>query len=255
MNSPFYLTIHHLVANAALGYCRIAPVFYLLPFLNGGNVPGVVRTPVIAMVALAITPYHQTDFTRVVISDILLVVFRETTTGLLLGCLLACPVWIFGAIGSFIDNQRGATLSSTLDPSTGVDSSELSKFFSLVACVIYLSCGGMVKLLEVLHRSYVLSDPYSGTLPDLTQMLGFLNYLVGQSLVLSAPVIVVMLGAEVLLGILSRFAAQLNAFSVSLTIKSALAFFILLLFFYPVLTEKVLALSFMAEELTRYFRG
>ncbi|MFP1462361.1 hypothetical protein ACLB1E_12340 [Escherichia coli] len=38
-----------------------------------------------------------------------------------MACLLASPFWIFLAIGSFIDNQRGATLSSTLDPATGVD--------------------------------------------------------------------------------------------------------------------------------------
>ncbi|HDD9144882.1 TPA: flagellar biosynthetic protein FliR [Escherichia coli] len=52
---------------------------------------------------------------------------REIIIGLFIACLLSSPFWIFLAIGSFIDNQRGATLSSTLDPATGVDTSEFSK--------------------------------------------------------------------------------------------------------------------------------
>lgn len=254
MSVEFTLVIHHLMASAALGYCRIAPVFYCLPFLNGGNIPAVVRMPVIMMVALALTPYHAVDFSRVVMVDVLGLVFREVVIGILLGCLLAGPIWIFTAVGSFIDNQRGATLSSTLDPATGVDTSELAKFMNLMACVVYLSCGGMVRVLEVLKRSYQLWDPYASAFPDLRLIWGFLDFVVGQCVILSGPAIAVMLGAEVFLGILSRYAAQLNAFSVSLTVKSGLAFFILLIYFYPVLTEKMLSLSFQDTNLNVYRR-
>ncbi|XBY08057.1 flagellar biosynthetic protein FliR [Escherichia coli] len=49
--------------------------------------------------------------------------------------LISIPIFgFFLAIGSFIDNQRGATLSSTLDPATGVDTSELARLFNLFLC-------------------------------------------------------------------------------------------------------------------------
>ncbi|EFE6908036.1 type III secretion system protein [Escherichia albertii] len=73
------------------------------------------------------------------------------------------------------------------------------------------------------------------------------------TIVYASPVIAVMLGGEAVLGLLSRYASQLNAFAISLTIKSALAFFILIVYFGPILAERVMPLSFYPEQLQRYF--
>ncbi|ENG90615.1 bacterial export s, 1 family protein, partial [Escherichia coli 178850] len=51
--------------------------------------------------------------------------------------------------------------------------------------------------------------------------------------------IAVMLGGEAVLGLLARYASQLNAFAISLTVKSALAFLILIIYFGPILAERV----------------
>jgi type III secretion protein SpaR/YscT/HrcT len=81
---------------------------------------------------------------------------REIIIGLFIACLLSSPFWIFLAIGSFIDNQRGATLSSTLDPATGVDTSELARLFNLFSAAVYLTNGGLNFILETLWQSYNL---------------------------------------------------------------------------------------------------
>ncbi|PNM27314.1 SpaR/YscT/HrcT type III secretion system export apparatus protein [Yersinia enterocolitica] len=253
MENELFYFIHNIVASASLGYCRIAPIFFLVPFLSGGNIPGVVRMPVIALVAIGLSPFYSMDFSLVATHQLLFIVSREVLIGVLLGCLLASPFWIFHIIGSFIDNQRGATLSSTLDPATGVDTSELAKFFSLFAAVVYLSNGGMKLMLEAVYRSYQLCEPFSDISPKLYQMTGFLSFMMTQGIILASPVIAVMLGAEVLLGLLSRFASQLNAFSISLTIKSGLAFLILLIYFSPVLSEKVMSFTIPINLLQSYF--
>ncbi|MFQ6283739.1 type III secretion system export apparatus subunit SctT [Yersinia enterocolitica] len=252
-NELFYI-IHNIVASAALGYCRIAPIFFLVPFLSSGNIPGVVRMPIIILVAAGLSPFYSVDFSLIPHVKLLFIISREILIGVLLGYLLACPFWIFQVIGNFIDNQRGATLSSTLDPATGVDSSELAKFFSLFAAVVYLNNGGMKLLLEAIYRSYELCEPFGAMKLNLYQMATFLNFMMMQGIILSSPVIAVMLGAEVLLGLLSRFASQLNAFSISLTIKSGLAFLILLIYFSPVLAEKIMSFSVPINLLSDYFR-
>ncbi|HDL6964071.1 TPA: SpaR/YscT/HrcT type III secretion system export apparatus protein [Yersinia enterocolitica] len=253
MENELFYFIHNIVASASLGYCRIAPIFFLVPFLNSGNIPAVIRMPIIAFVAIGISPFYSVDFSLISTHELLFIVAREVLVGVLLGCLLASPFWIFHVIGSFIDNQRGATLSSTLDPSTGVDTSELAKFFSLFAAVVYLNNGGMKLMLEVIHRSYELCEPFSDIKPNFFHMTDFLNFIMMQGIILSTPVIAVMLGAEVILGLLSRFASQLNAFSIALTIKSGLAFLMLLIYFTPVLAEKVMSLTVPVSLLKNYF--
>ncbi|EIP3611402.1 flagellar biosynthetic protein FliR [Escherichia coli] len=64
--------------------------------------------------------------------------------------------------------------------------------------------------------------------------------------------IAVMLGGEAVLGLLARYASQLNAFAISLTVKSALAFLILIIYFGPILAERVMPLSFFLEQLQLY---
>ncbi|MFQ3515157.1 type III secretion system protein [Escherichia coli] len=50
----------------------------------------------------------------------------------------------------------------------------------------------------------------------------------------------------------NKAASQLNAFAISLTVKSALAFLILIIYFGPILAERVMPLSFFPEQLQLY---
>lgn len=52
-----------------------------------------------------------------------------------------------------------------------------------------------------------------------------------KGVILAAPIIVTLFITEVALGLYSRFCPQLNAFSLSLAIKSIIAFIVFLLYF------------------------
>ncbi|PAZ54320.1 EscT/YscT/HrcT family type III secretion system export apparatus protein, partial [Escherichia coli] len=70
-----------------------------------------------------------------------------------------------------------------------------------------------------------------------------LNYLVKQTILISSPVVGVLLCVEVFLGLLSRFASQLNAFSVLLSVKTFAAICIILLYFTTVSPELIMSLK------------
>lgn len=254
MYGELYTVIHNTFASAALGYCRIAPVFFLMPFLGSGNIPNVIRHPVIMIVAWALAPHYQIDFVALPALRLVMLITVEVSVGLLLAVLLVFPFWVFHAIGNFIDNQRGATLSSTLDPATGVDASELARLFNLFAAAVYLSNGGMLLMLEAIHQSYRLYDAMGGGSVDFYQIVTYLNTMMTRGIVYASPVIAVMLGTEVILGLLSRYASQLNAFSISLTVKSGAAFLMLLIYFTPVLAEKVMEMVYTSVQLSLFFR-
>lgn len=253
MNGELYTLIHNMFASAVLGYCRIAPVFFLMPFLSSGNISNVIRHPLIMIVAWALSPHYQIDFLTFPALRLVMIIAGEITIGVLLAILLVFPFWVFHAIGNFIDNQRGATLSSTLDPATGVDTSELARLFNLFAAAVYLSNGGMLLMLEVIHQSYQLYDAMGEGAINFNQVTTYLNMMMTRGIIYASPVIAVMLGTEVVLGLLSRYASQLNAFSISLTVKSGAAFLMMLIYFTPVLAEKVMEISFKTEQLSLFF--
>jgi type III secretion protein T len=66
-------------------------------------------------------------------------------------------------------------------------------------------------------------------------------------LAISAPVVATLLLSEALLGLLARFAPQMNAFSVSLTVKSAVALLVLLLYFGSYLPDEVSRMGAKAQ--------
>ena len=236
MGEAILYQLHSLLAATALGFCRLAPTFYLLPFFASGNIPTVVRHPIIIVVSCALVQHYHYELSTLNEIDIALLAAREIIIGLFIACLLASPFWIFLAIGSFIDNQRGATLSSTLDPATGVDTSELARLFNLFSAAVYLTNGGLNFILETL----------------LEPLFSYINNIMTHTIVYASPVIAVMLGGEAVLGLLARYASQLNAFAISLTVKSALAFLILIIYFGPILAERVMPLSFFPEQLQLY---
>ncbi|EOK5645040.1 EscT/YscT/HrcT family type III secretion system export apparatus protein, partial [Escherichia coli] len=51
MGEAILYQLHSLLAATALGFCRLAPTFYLLPFFASGNIPTVVCHPIIIVVS------------------------------------------------------------------------------------------------------------------------------------------------------------------------------------------------------------
>ncbi|KVP02866.1 EscT/YscT/HrcT family type III secretion system export apparatus protein [Burkholderia ubonensis] len=250
-----FFEIHGWIAVASLGFARVAPVFFILPFLNSNVLNGVVRTSVTMVVAVGLWPHPVDALPSFQTLPFLLMIAREVGVGVLLACLLVWPFWVFHALGSVIDNQRGATLSSSIDPANGVDTSELANLFNLFAATVYLQGGGMTLMLDVMSRSYQLCDPLGACAPTLLPLLGLTNQIIAKALVLASPVVAALLLSEVVLGLLSRFAPQMNAFSVSLTVKSAIALLIMLIYFSPVIPDRVAQLAFPASALPAWLQG
>lgn len=247
MNTAFSLfsDVHAWVMSGIISSLRLFPAFMMLPFLNQNTVTALVKFPLVFVLGLALWPHRETDLLALEIQPFVMMAVKELLIGLIMAVFLCFPFWVMHAVGSYIDNQRGATLSSSLSPQTGIDSSELANFFNMVSAMIILESGGLLKLLDVLQRSYVLWPPQSDTLPAVAEITTYLSAMISAAVRLSAPVITIFLVAELLLGLLSRYTPQLNAFSMALTVKSLVGFGVLLLYFSPVIPQEVMRLEFL----------
>lgn len=254
MTVSLFFDLYALLAAAALGFARLAPIFFMLPFLNSGVLTGVPRQAVIILVALGFWAAVGEPLPRLDGLAFFGLLMREAGIGALLGLLLCWPFWVLHAMGNLIDNQRGAMLSSTVDPANGVDTSELANFLQLFAAAVYLEGGGMLLMLETVGHSYRICAPVSCEV-QLQPILSLLDALVSKTLVISAPVVATLLISEALLGLLSRYAPQMNAFSVSLTIKSLVALVVLMLYFGAHLPDEVLRMATKSQTLEHYLDG
>lgn len=219
--------------SIVITFFRVLPVFLFVPVFSSASISnGYVRSAFIFVFCFPLTQilHIDDDINR----NILEVFFYEFLIGLFLAIPAALPFWIANAIGEIIDNQRGATISNTIDPSVGVESSPLSSFFLFVTNVLFLISPGVLFLIKSVYDSYkifpyaVQYDFYSLDFDTIYSLMD-LSLLAGIIFVL--PILATMFLTEVFLGILSRFSPQMNTFSLSLTVKSFIGIGTLFLYF------------------------
>ncbi|QBF27717.1 SpaR/YscT/HrcT type III secretion system export apparatus protein [Pseudomonas tructae] len=254
MGALLFFELYNLFALALLGVARLAPLFFMLPFLNSGVLTGAPRQAVMVLLALALTPLIGEQLPALDSLAFFALMLREAGVGIVLGCLLCWPFWVLHAMGNLLDNQRGAMISNVIDPANGVDNSELASFLQLFAAVIYLQGGGLLLMLEAIELSYRLCDPGRTCAFSLQAIARFLDAVLARTLALSAPVVAALLISEALLGLLSRYAQQMNAFSVSLTVKTVVALVVLLLYFGNHLPDEILRMTGATASLAHYIQ-
>ncbi|WP_350262613.1 type III secretion system export apparatus subunit SctT (plasmid) [Pantoea sp. BJ2] len=233
---------HYWIYGVVLSSARLFPAFLLFPFFSNSVVTDFSKYPIVFIVGAVLWPYSGEFIGSIEPILYIGLLVKELITGLIIAMFICLPIWVMHAAGSYIDNQRGATLSSSLSPLSGVDSSELANLFNIFAAALILESGGLVIWLDMVTRSYVFWPPDVLTIPSLEEITGYITIMMLQAIRLSAPVITMFLVAEVLLGLLARYTPQLNAFALAMTVKSMIGFGILTLYFSPYLPAEIIKL-------------
>jgi type III secretion protein SpaR/YscT/HrcT len=232
-STPF----EHTMIVLMIALARIGPAFLFLPFLSDKTLGrGVLRGTLLAMVAIGLLPLPALSELNTQEISFASTLMKEAIIGLLLGLSFGAPWFAVQTCGELIDNQRGATMANAIDPATGIEASPVASFLAFLWTAIFLSSGGMQKLLGLLAASYERLSITGGLNADMASAIA-VGKLLSASLLagigVAAPTVIAMLLTELLLGVLSRFAPQLNAFSVALTVKSIIACLILLMYVNP----------------------
>lgn len=216
---------------------RILAMFMVLPLFNTQLIPGIVRFAIagtLGLMAMPVITGQMAVLDTTSPAFWMLVIVKEVFVGFVLGFLVAIPFWIFESVGFLIDNQRGASISATLNPLTGNDSSPMGILFNQAFIVFFLVSGGFSLMLGMLYDSFQLWS-VTGWMPEFRAesapiFLDQLNRLVRMCMLLAAPAVVAMFMAELGLALVSRFVPQLQVFFVAMPVKSGLAVLILVLY-------------------------
>ena len=231
-----YIEFHRWILAAVLAMARFGGAFSVCPALTESMIPGVARRAAILGFSFIAIPFIKAGMPpgEPVWWMFALAAAREAFLGFMLGFFAAVPFWIAENVGNLIDNQRGATMGEVFSPLSGAQVSTTGIFFSQIVSTLFFVGGAVFLLLGALYKSYaiwpVFADFPSPASDAPLQTLATVDSMIRSTVVISAPVIIIMFLATLGLGLVNRTAPQLNVFFLSMPIKSALGVAMLVIY-------------------------
>ncbi|EKN5094976.1 type III secretion system export apparatus subunit SctT [Yersinia enterocolitica] len=221
----------------ALGLAMMRPygMLLILPLFTARSLgSSLLRNSLVFAIALPVTPMFFT--TSLLYHDSLIgwfwVLCIELMVGVMIGFVAALPFWAIDMAGFLIDTLRGATMSTLFNPSMGMESSIFGVLFTQILTVLFLISGGFNLVLTALYSSYEVLPAGNGIQPT-SAILHFLQsewqLMYELCLSFALPAMLVMVLADLSLGLINRSSQQLNVFFLAMPIKSALALLLLLI--------------------------
>ncbi|MBQ3059909.1 MAG: type III secretion system export apparatus subunit SctT [Desulfovibrio sp.] len=228
-----------------LGMPRLFAIVTVAPFLGAAVVTGQVRFVLVLALYLPLHPVVTAGLEpELTLSPALtlsaggrlaLLLCKEALLGLLLGFLAGIVFWAVQSAGFFMDNQRGATMAESADILSGDQSSPLGQLLFQSLTYLLYATGAFVTFVTVVYMSYEIW-PVMRPLPSVHLTLplffaGKVGWLMAHMLLLAGPIAVACLLTDISLGLVNRFASQLNVYVLAMPIKCALAAFLLCSYF------------------------
>jgi type III secretion protein T len=226
-----------LLRGLSLATPRIAAAFLVLPILSRDDAPPLVRNAIFVALAMAALPYAgvaaqhsaQSAGTTAPFAGLLL---KEVFIGVLIGFAFAGSLWAVAMAGDIIDNKAGASMATVVDPLAGHQTTLSGALLGRLASTVFIAMGGLTLFMDLLVGSYKLW-PIHSLLPSLEpRALAYFARSFGAmmtlALMLAMPAVVLMSLVDLGLGIVNRYAPQLNVLPIAMAVKGWLASLILL---------------------------
>lgn len=215
---------------------RILVAFNVIPIFSQPIFPAMVRNGVMVILSLSLLPLTREQLVgiKLDIPMFALLIFKESVIGLLLGYSMSIPFWAARGAGLVMDMQRGSMSGMFFSPTIGNMVSPLGNLLAQLAITLAFTSGGFMLLLQTLMFSYQVW-PLDRMFPDLnpqtaTYFVKQLDVLMYTTLLIAGPFIGVMFIIDIGTGLVGRYLPQLNVFILSMPIKSALVFLMLIVY-------------------------
>ena len=231
-----YVEFHRYILAAVLAMARIGGAFAVCPALSESMIPGVARRAAVLGMAILAVPAVMGGMPPGEPNWWLfsLVAAKEAVIGFLIGFFAAVPFWVAENVGNLIDNQRGATMGEVYSPLSGAQVSSTGIFFTQIISTLFFVGGAVFILLGALYRSYAIWPVFTeGVRFDAATplvILGSADAMLETTVIIAAPIVILMFLATVGLGLVNRIAPQLNVFFLSMPVKSALGVAMLVIY-------------------------
>lgn len=203
---------------------RVGCLLMTLPVLGTASVPIHVRAFLAVAISLVITPlYWGLPIPPPEnLLDLTVLLAREAVLGLALG--LAVMILLSGMqlAGQLISQTSGMSLADVANPTFDTSVPLLSHILEMLAVAIFFLVGGHRQVIDALLGSFAWMPPGQSRLPE--ELVAALSDVAARSFEIgiraSAPVMVALLLATLIVALVSRTLPQLNSVAVGLNFNS-----------------------------------
>jgi len=215
-----------------LSTMRVAVAFLLVPLFTQDLIPALIRNAL--FLALGLLGLLVQDAQPLQLSGLQWSILygREALLGAALGFLFAGLMWSFEMAGQLIDTKVGSSQAQVLDPLSGHQTSLTGAFLARLASWVFMASGGFMLFAATLLDSFAMW-PIHGTWHLLPAGAAAFEMEFGRmlrlALMVAAPSLVLLYLVDGVLGLINRYAQQLNVFSLSMSIKAVVGHLVLLL--------------------------
>lgn len=221
---------HNVWTGALLVFVRCMAFVTMAPPTSHKSIPVMVKIAYAISLTLMILPTLKEPEYYPKNHEFIYQIVLNIFVGLFIGWLSMFVMEIVKIAGEIINSQMSLQSASLFDPGSQTQTTIIGKFFDLLVFVVFLSCSGVEKVILGLSKSFN-TFPILITSFDIN-MLKVLNatyqvVLIG--FLISSPIVMTLLAIDLILGIMSRAAPQINAFQISFGIKPSVGVILLLL--------------------------
>ena len=215
-----YLVAGILIFSRLIGFARWAPI------LNRKEIPSMVKLCLVFMLTITITMISK----PVVIlgnDSLLLLIVLNFVVGGLLGYVAQVILIAIEAGADMINMQMGLSSAMVLDPTTSSQVSILGKAFSLFALCLFIHIGGFYWMMNAFMRSFEIFPILATSIPlekivNMDYIVKITSNVLYMGLQIASPVLLATLGQDIILGVISKTAPQVNVFQLSFLFKPVL---------------------------------
>ena len=217
-------TINTYIMAGALVFARLIGFFRFCPIFNRKDFPALVKVPFALIVAISMVPLLSPEKVMAECDSFLLSIVLNVAVGAMIGYMAQLITIAIDCGAEMINMQMGLSSATALDPTTSAQVSILTKIISLMGILIFINLGGVYWLFKALLRSFEVFPMYASHVP-LAQLVK-MDLLIKMSsntlymgLQIASPILLATLGQDIILGVISRTAPQVNVFQLSFLFK------------------------------------
>ena len=202
-------------------FIRTLALFSALPVLGTRNVPARVRVALCAFIVLAaqatLPPMPQVPLDSALA---VLLVVQQVLIGVTLGFAVRVVFTAIEFAGEIIGLQMGLNFAAFFDPLSASIATTSSRFFGTTIAWLFIVINGHLLIVMALVQSFasfpVGPEPFAFLRSTQPQTWGTEIFQVG--LTIALPLVAMLLLVNLVLGVISRVASQLNVFSIGFPI-------------------------------------
>jgi flagellar biosynthetic protein FliR len=210
---------------------RVAGMMRFAPGLNRSEVPNMIRLSFAVLFTIFLLPILKPEMPPNNASLIYHMILNYTF-GALIGYIGYCVLITVEAGGDMINTQMGMSSATVLDPTSSSQVSLMGKLLGLLGLIIFINMGGIYWVLNAFMRSFEIFPIYATSIPldkvlNMDYLIKITSNILYIGLQFASPVLLATLGQDIILGIISKTAPQINVFQLSFLFKPIMGAFLL----------------------------